>query len=207
MASSFVVDTLAPVRTETLASQLPVVAQPAQSNAVTVVEAARRKVAPQRGMLAIAEIVKHDPQLANTLHDRLDFSAVIRGGARLSVEDAYAVLTPHEFARYDAVRQGVSEATFPARAMVIATPLFAGALAAADYGLVQWGAAASRYGDNPGIFGALMLTVVSSMLFAAGVGAAFSTKSSRLQKIAPRIAELKAAATQPRVEADVASKD
>lgn len=86
---------------------MPLVA-PQESQPLVLVTAKPKVLASQPGPLVqVADIAQHDRKLSDTLRAKLDFSEVVDGGSRVSPADAYGVLTPHEYERFEIIRAGV----------------------------------------------------------------------------------------------------
>lgn len=86
---------------------LPVSLEPVAEHALALVEQPRppHTVQSRTEMLPVASVAEHDQALAMKLRERLDFSQLLKNGsaARLSDVDAYTVLKPKEFARYEVI--------------------------------------------------------------------------------------------------------
>lgn len=148
----------------------------------------RPVVARQPGMMQVSKIAKYDPELATALHERLDFSNVIQGGARLTVRDAYKVLKPSEFQRFEAVREGMKHAVRPLILAGVGIPAAATALAGAVTSLAM-------AGGEPFSFFAFLLGVIGGPTALAGLPtwacAAHATYEQRLAAIPGHIEMLK----------------
>ncbi|MEZ0310218.1 MAG: hypothetical protein ACAI38_00495 [Myxococcota bacterium] len=164
---------------------------PGLASAVAVVPspvADRRLVKAQPRMTALTEIAKHDPDLALKLQERLDFSAILRGGTRVAVEDAYAVLSKPEFTRFEIVTQGMRDAVRPLHATLAAWPLTALAGVAATH--ASYLSMLGRY-QEPGVFVGLVSALVVLIGIPLVIAGALTEKDTRLAQIGPRLASLK----------------
>ncbi len=95
MSSALITTTVRPVEERALI--VPAANLPAPTN--------RRPVETSKNefRLAVTDVAAHDGALAEALHARLDFSKVVNQGCTVSAADAYAVLNPAEFARFEVV--------------------------------------------------------------------------------------------------------
>ncbi len=61
------------------------------------------EVGNNQARVEVREVAAHDGALAEALHARLDFSKVVNNGCTVTAADAYAVLAPNEFARFEVI--------------------------------------------------------------------------------------------------------